>query len=968
MSAARAALLFALVVFSPTLSSPDSNPEVTVESIRTTYKFENDGTGQVNVHAKWKAATLAGARRISEVSVPYVSEFEEVRVTSFRTLKKNGAALSGDSSQVFDRSPAAAQQAPVFSGTKLKQFVLPNVEAGDEIEYEYTKVINRSEKPGDFWAVHLPITAFPVESESVTLDIPADRKVSFQSNPAAQHTSTQQAGRRVEHWELKNPEAMPVTDVPEPVFVVSTFPSWDALGQWLRQLNNESQQVTPDIQQLAEKLTDGKTAAKDKVSAIYAYVSVKVRYVSISFGIGRLQPHKASDVLRNAYGDCKDKHALFAALLSAAGIKSAAVLTSPGVGVLAPAVPLPSQFVHEFTAVEAGDGEILLDTTLELADPEFLSPGVRGRQALLISTATAKIIDVPPHGPTPDRTAASVSGAISAEGKFSGTEKIECTGEAALLLRKIFREGAADQQQALLKVLSGIELLNATIKDVTHADPADVLHPFSLQYRTEQDNFMPAGETTKRITFYAGNPAETQKLLNMKAPRRSLPSSYREITRHVDLVIDPSFVITNRMPVHLHTKFGSYDSISSYDKGHLRIERSLKTSGVMVEPAEWTSYVQFFRALEAEEEQGFTIERHTQTAMVPRTAVSATPSAHDNLAGQYLAHAQPEKAIEEAKKQLETKPDDVFAYIAWITALEMQQKWEEAAEQAQKATALNPPNAYVWVLLGKAQAKMHKLDEMRASLNRALQIADTTIIQNDVAFDLADAGIDLDKAWQLASSALTVEITTLCNPDKLVEDAQCTNRFRRLANVLDTAGWVLVKEGKWREAEPYMTASYAISPRWPIALHLAQINSAMGNQDEALRLYATARQMTGFIDADATEIRSQLSKDLGGESSVNKRVAAVPRESLLAGLITSAPKDLPSGTFLVLVNGDGTIEDARTPSNSAAAAAQLASLKKLKLRPIAWPDHSLRSVRTVEIRPGQGGSQALSYIIRPLEE
>jgi hypothetical protein len=261
---------------------------------------------------------------------------------------------------------------------------------------------------------------------------------------------------------------------------------------------------------------------------------------------------------------------------------------------------------------------------------------------------------------------------------------------------------------------------------------------------------------------------------------------------------------------------------------------------------------------------------------------------------------------------------------------------------------------------------MHQLDEARASLNHALQVSDNTNIQNDVAFDLADAGIDLDKAWQLASSALTVETATICNPDKLIEDAQCTDRFRRLANILDTAGWVLVKEGKPREAEPFMRSSYAISPRWPIALHLAQIDGALGKVQEAVRFYASARQMTGFISADAGEVRNLLVKQLGSESALDSRIAAVPRDSILPGVVGPA-SDLPSGSFLVLVNGDGTIEDARAQSQTPASAAQLRTLKKLTLLPIAWPDHSLRSVRTVEVRSDQGGAHVLSYVIRPVE-
>ena len=47
--------------------------------------------------------------------------------------------------------------------------------------------------------------------------------------------------------------------------------------------------------------------------------------MGISLGIGRYQPHSAADVLGDDFGDCKDKHTLFAALLAAENITAVPV-------------------------------------------------------------------------------------------------------------------------------------------------------------------------------------------------------------------------------------------------------------------------------------------------------------------------------------------------------------------------------------------------------------------------------------------------------------------------------------------------------------------------------------------------------------------------------------------------------------------------------------------------------------------
>jgi len=40
--------------------------------------------------------------------------------------------------------------------------------------------------------------------------------------------------------------------------------------------------------------------------------------------MARYQPHAATEVLHNQYGDCKDKHTLLAALLGAEGMHASA--------------------------------------------------------------------------------------------------------------------------------------------------------------------------------------------------------------------------------------------------------------------------------------------------------------------------------------------------------------------------------------------------------------------------------------------------------------------------------------------------------------------------------------------------------------------------------------------------------------------------------------------------------------------
>ena len=96
--------------------------------------------------------------------------------------------------------------------------------------------------------------------------------------------------------------------------------SWEEVGRWYAGLERDRRQPTPELRAKADELVRGKQTDLEKIEAIYDFVAKNFRYVSLSFGVGRYQPHAASEVLANQYGDCKDKNTLVAGLLEAVGL------------------------------------------------------------------------------------------------------------------------------------------------------------------------------------------------------------------------------------------------------------------------------------------------------------------------------------------------------------------------------------------------------------------------------------------------------------------------------------------------------------------------------------------------------------------------------------------------------------------------------------------------------------------------
>src|SRR5262249_50949561 len=146
-------------------------------------------------------------------------------------------------------------------------------------------------------------------------------------------------------------------DQARPTVKMTTFRTWDEVGRWYNELQRPQLAETPKIQAKAAELTKGLNTDDEKIRAIYNFVATRFRYVSLSFGVGRYQPHAAEDVLSNEYGDCKDKHTLLASLLGAAGIEAWPALLNSN-GKIDPDVPTPGQFNHVITYIPHGDKPI----------------------------------------------------------------------------------------------------------------------------------------------------------------------------------------------------------------------------------------------------------------------------------------------------------------------------------------------------------------------------------------------------------------------------------------------------------------------------------------------------------------------------------------------------------------------------------------------------------------------------------
>ncbi len=431
---------------------PDYSQEaVVIEHLSTAYRYERDGTGRRELSLRVKVQSDAGVERFGQLVFPYSSANEKLEMNYVRVRKADGSVVNATASDIQDLSAPVAREAPVYTDLRQKHITVPGLRPGDQLEYHLVLNMHTAMAPNHFWVEHDFITKGAVVlSDELTVDIPTASKVKLKTEPGFAPTIKEENDRRVYVWKHANlktdseaeeekkkknekekdaeEEEPKDPDEVRPHVQLTTFQSWDEVGQWYADLQRE--RVVPDekIKIKAEEVIKGRATEKDRVTALYEYVAKNFRYVSLSLGQGRYQPHAATAVMANQYGDCKDKHTLLASMLAATGLRAYPVLINSA-RKLDVDIPSPGQFDHVISAIPVGQETLWADTTAEVAPMGLLNPRLRNKQALMIPIAgAARLETTPAEPPFLSSESVTVDGTVNELGKLSAHTRLVLHG------------------------------------------------------------------------------------------------------------------------------------------------------------------------------------------------------------------------------------------------------------------------------------------------------------------------------------------------------------------------------------------------------------------------------------------------------------------------------------------------------------------------------------------------------------
>ncbi len=588
-------------------NNANSEEAAVFERIFNRVHFENDGTQVSETEAVVRIQSQAGVEEFGQLVFGYSSATEKLEVEYVRVRNPDGQVVVTPESTAQDFAPDVLKEAPMYSDYRQRHVSVAALQPGDTLEYRTVTRVLAPLAAGNFWYEYTFPKGVPVKEDRLELDIPKAREVKLKT-PTRKPEIQDTGDRRIYTWVVKDIQPERDKDKDEadeesgPDVQLTTFTDWKQVAQWYGKLQGERMTVDDGVRKKADELTKGANTPTEKAQRLYDFVARNVRYVSISLGIGRYQPHSASDVLQNGYGDCKDKHTLLSALLRAEGIQSYPVLIH-STRKLDVDVPSPGQFDHVITAARLGTGLTWLDATPEVTPFGLILYQLRNKQAVVASEdSEGGLQRTPANSPIKTFTHFALDGKFSEFGALDATLEFTAQGDRDWPMRATFRRYSQAQWKDFVKVLSASWGLPGDVDDVQIDPIEDTSKPFHLKYHLHQDRYfvVPSASVNFRPIPPLGMPA-IRASEKSKEPLDIGPAG--ETDYRVRLQFPSNYTVRTPTAVKMSRDYGDYSSTYSLSKGILEGERKLVVKTNEVAAARRADYESFRNAAQTDQDQ-----------------------------------------------------------------------------------------------------------------------------------------------------------------------------------------------------------------------------------------------------------------------------------------------------------------------------------------------------------------------------
>lgn len=563
---------------------------------QTVVRAYRNGTTSEYEHRVVRILNEEGAQQMARQFVPHYHGEQRARLLTARIFKADGSVVR----------------------PRLREYYveLPSLAPGDVVDLEHRVDDLAPSYFGDYFGLlHYFARGNPCAHSVLiaVLDPGREYRVQVRNGAPEPERETLPDGVQVWRFELRDlprteyEEFQPSWDEVAPLARITTYASWDDFAAWWWNLIRRQMEMTPAMRAKVHELTAHAKTPREKLDAIYRFVTTDVRYTAWEFGVHGYKPYSTPAIFERRHGDCKDKALLLNTMLAEVGIEAWPVLiwaeNPHGADDLS--LAMVHHFNHCISYVPAqGDlPEMFLDGTATYHPLDTLPEMDHGARVLVVRGGKAELRDVPWADPAANAAFEEMKIALAPTGDARIRLVRRPQGNHAVDVRAELGNEPAKRKEKLERELSRV-LGKARVEAVQTSDLLDLGQPVEVVVDLMVDDFAArqddglvlvgslqedrlsrlVAKPERNLPLLRGTPESRHTVLRYRLPPGFAPASLPEATR-------------------LQTRFGTFSQTWSYEGDELKVERALSFVVSRIEPQEYPEFRDFVTAIQRADAQ-----------------------------------------------------------------------------------------------------------------------------------------------------------------------------------------------------------------------------------------------------------------------------------------------------------------------------------------------------------------------------
>lgn len=562
----------------------------------------------------------------------YVREDEELLNIKARTTRPDGSIVDLQPNDFYTLSGIAGSSV-IYANVKTIRFTFPAAEKDCIVEYKFQKKNNRP-FVHDVWHIQNDL---PTLRNQYTLSMPRIMieliPYHYKAYPQAMEMSPMVVYNNERYGSMftdpvsfiwargdipafKQEEMMPPPESyrAQLRFALSTWDGWNGIAEWYCQNFFKSQLVVSDsVKALAQRLTAKSSDDTEKIKNIYNYVQ-KIRYVAVQLGESGLRPSKPQEILRNNYGDCKDKSILCIALLKSIGITSYPVLVlTKNTGQFDPNFT-SWNFNHMIVKTSDKEKKYWMDPTSEFSPFNSLPWEDQNIPVLTLTSDSTGVIETTPGSLSKyNQTDINLSIDVTREGNALFHATIKTIGEEARYYRTMLEEKSYTELKETCKKMIINEAAQANIDTITMMNMKELDSSFVLEMTFSIPN---AIQQQGNISFFAVNVFKMVNDLRWTVKEtRKYPIWYpygSVITKQTVIRFNDPALVVKPLPGTMSIQGGSLFYDAAYEeksKNTVVINEKIHINRSEIAPAQYQMVKGFYERVRLNNEKAIVLEK-----------------------------------------------------------------------------------------------------------------------------------------------------------------------------------------------------------------------------------------------------------------------------------------------------------------------------------------------------------------------